>query len=200
MQVFIPQWHDRHHQKKEVFNWNIEPASEVPSRIDVIHNQLILDYPNRINSILIDTNGDRGQWIQQIHSSPYLEFLMNSDKRIQEGQEEFWNDFWYWNNTTKANNALRGRYVRDTYTAFTSAIGDVALRSYNTVHTAGEEVFRGEAPYAYALTRPPGHHAMPDMASGYCYLANASIFANYLKAQWVRVGILDVDFHHGNGA
>ncbi len=41
---------------------------------------------------------------------------------------------------------------------------------------------------------------MRDAASGYCYLSNASIFANYLKERGVKVGILDIDFHHGNGA
>jgi acetoin utilization deacetylase AcuC-like enzyme len=49
---------------------------------------------------------------------------------------------------------------------------------------------------AYALCRPPGHHAGVDLYGGFCYLNNAAIVARHLGA---RVAILDVDYHHGNG-
>lgn len=53
---------------------------------------------------------------------------------------------------------------------------------------------------AYALTRPPGHHAYAARASGHCFLNNAAIAAEVLRAQgFAKVGILDVDVHHGNG-
>jgi acetoin utilization deacetylase AcuC-like enzyme len=52
----------------------------------------------------------------------------------------------------------------------------------------------------YALTRPPGHHAYAARASGHCFLNNAAIAAEVLRAKGVsKVGILDVDVHHGNG-
>ncbi len=51
---------------------------------------------------------------------------------------------------------------------------------------------------AYALCRPPGHHAGPDLFGGYCYLNNAAIAAHSLRAMG-RVAILDIDYHHGNG-
>jgi acetoin utilization deacetylase AcuC-like enzyme len=52
---------------------------------------------------------------------------------------------------------------------------------------------------AYALCRPPGHHAYRDMAGGFCFLNNSAIAAAHLRLRHERVAILDVDVHHGNG-
>jgi acetoin utilization deacetylase AcuC-like enzyme len=52
---------------------------------------------------------------------------------------------------------------------------------------------------AFALTRPPGHHASADVFGGYCYLNNAAIAAQWLADNGMRPAILDVDYHHGNG-
>jgi acetoin utilization deacetylase AcuC-like enzyme len=58
------------------------------------------------------------------------------------------------------------------------------------------ELARAEGETAYALCRPPGHHAGVDTYGGYCYLNNAAIAARQLHA---RAAILDIDYHHGNG-
>ena len=52
---------------------------------------------------------------------------------------------------------------------------------------------------AYALCRPPGHHAYGERSGGFCYLNNAAIAAQYLRRTHRRVAILDIDVHHGNG-
>lgn len=53
---------------------------------------------------------------------------------------------------------------------------------------------------AYALCRPPGHHAFSDAAAGFCYLNNTAVAAAHLRALTSqRVAVLDVDVHHGNG-
>ncbi|MDR9308608.1 Acetylpolyamine amidohydrolase [Burkholderia multivorans] len=52
---------------------------------------------------------------------------------------------------------------------------------------------------AYALCRPPGHHARRDAAGGFCYLNNAAIAAQALLGRHRRVAILDTDMHHGQG-
>jgi acetoin utilization deacetylase AcuC-like enzyme len=57
----------------------------------------------------------------------------------------------------------------------------------------------GGAPFAYALCRPPGHHAFADMAAGFCFLNNAAVAAEVALASGARPVILDVDVHHGNG-
>ncbi|MDH4015911.1 MAG: histone deacetylase family protein, partial [Actinomycetota bacterium] len=67
--------------------------------------------------------------------------------------------------------------------------------------TAGSAMWGpGVIPMAYALCRPPGHHAARDAFGGSCYLNNAAIAAQRLREQGARrVAILDVDAHHGNG-
>ena len=52
---------------------------------------------------------------------------------------------------------------------------------------------------AYALCRPPGHHAYRDLAGGFCFLNNSAIAAAHLRLKHERMAILDVDVHHGNG-
>jgi len=69
--------------------------------------------------------------------------------------------------------------------------------AWTAVHAA-RLVLAGEKS-AYALCRPPGHHAFTDMAGGFCYLNNTAIGAQILRQAHSRVAILDVDLHHGNG-
>jgi acetoin utilization deacetylase AcuC-like enzyme len=81
--------------------------------------------------------------------------------------------------------------VEGTYVAARTAV-DVAL-------TAVDLVLGGTAA-AYGLCRPPGHHAARALYAGYCFFNNAAIAADAIaRATGERVGILDVDFHHGNG-
>jgi acetoin utilization deacetylase AcuC-like enzyme len=78
-----------------------------------------------------------------------------------------------------------------TWQAITSA-ADVAL-------TAQAQITQG-ATSAFALCRPPGHHAARDFYGGYCFFNNAAIAAQaFLDAGAARVAILDIDYHHGNG-
>ena len=57
---------------------------------------------------------------------------------------------------------------------------------------AGEQI-------AYALCRPPGHHAGRDVYGGFCYFNNAALAAERLRESGRRVALLDLDIHHGNG-
>ncbi|MDH3295561.1 MAG: histone deacetylase family protein, partial [Acidimicrobiia bacterium] len=69
-------------------------------------------------------------------------------------------------------------------------------------HTAADLVLAesgGQRPVAFALCRPPGHHASARRFGGYCYLNNAAIAAQTLVNGGRRVAIVDVDYHHGNG-
>lgn len=52
---------------------------------------------------------------------------------------------------------------------------------------------------SYAVCRPPGHHARRDAAGGFCYLNNAAIAAEHMKARFPKIVILDTDMHHGQG-
>ena len=64
--------------------------------------------------------------------------------------------------------------------------------------TAAQAVLDG-APEAYAICRPPGHHADRDLAGGFCYLNNVAIAAHHVARARGRAAILDIDVHHGNG-
>ena len=68
------------------------------------------------------------------------------------------------------------------------------------VALTGAKLVSSGANAAFALCRPPGHHAASDYIGGYCYLNNAAIAAQALRdAGATRVAVLDVDYHHGNG-
>ena len=61
------------------------------------------------------------------------------------------------------------------------------------------ELILGGDDMAYALCRPPGHHASADMAGGFCYLNNTAIATQNMLERYKTAAILDVDLHHGNG-
>jgi acetoin utilization deacetylase AcuC-like enzyme len=73
----------------------------------------------------------------------------------------------------------------------------VTASASSAVHAA--QVVLDGRDVAYALCRPPGHHAYADMAGGFCYLNNSAIAAQYLRRRAKRVAIIDIDVHHGNG-
>lgn len=74
-----------------------------------------------------------------------------------------------------------------------------AIRWSANCAAAAAEAVRNGAPAAYALSRPPGHHAFADLAGGFCFVNNSAIAAMILRQAHDRVAIVDVDLHHGNG-
>ena len=92
-----------------------------------------------------------------------------------------------------------GHYAIDAGTPITPGTWRAVLASVNVALTAQKLVATGEKS-AFALCRPPGHHAGSDFYGGYCFLNNAGIAAQAFRDQGAkRVAILDVDYHHGNG-
>jgi acetoin utilization deacetylase AcuC-like enzyme len=95
--------------------------------------------------------------------------------------------------------ALLGRFSFDAATPVATGTWDAAYWAAQAALTALDVVVGG-ARTAFALCRPPGHHAGADYFGGYCYLNNAAIAARAAQAAGcARVAILDVDYHHGNG-
>jgi acetoin utilization deacetylase AcuC-like enzyme len=78
---------------------------------------------------------------------------------------------------------------------------DIALLSAGGVVAAADAVLDGVVKNAYALVRPPGHHAMPDLAMGFCMFGNAAIAGRHLLdvRKLERIAFVDWDVHHGNG-
>jgi acetoin utilization deacetylase AcuC-like enzyme len=95
--------------------------------------------------------------------------------------------------------ARLGRFSMDASTPIAEGTWESAYWSAQTGLAGLDAVLSGERS-AFALCRPPGHHAGADYMGGYCYLSNAAIAAEAARASGVgRVAILDVDYHHGNG-
>ncbi len=90
-----------------------------------------------------------------------------------------------------------GYWCIDTFTPLNRNAWKAARRGVDCALTAADAVLNGQR-VAYALVRPPGHHAERKVFGGFCYFNNAAIAAHYLSAHG-RVAIVDVDYHHGNG-
>jgi acetoin utilization deacetylase AcuC-like enzyme len=90
------------------------------------------------------------------------------------------------------------RYSIDAATPITATTWQAAVASADCALTAAELIAKDRS--AFALCRPPGHHAGADFYGGYCFLNNAAIAAQYLRDGGAsKVAIVDVDYHHGNG-
>ena len=91
-----------------------------------------------------------------------------------------------------------GWYVGDLSAVIMEGTWQSALVSAHAAISAADAILEGNVA-AFALSRPPGHHAYVDRASGFCFLNNAAIAAERLRSRYARVAILDFDTHHGDG-
>jgi acetoin utilization deacetylase AcuC-like enzyme/GNAT superfamily N-acetyltransferase len=90
-----------------------------------------------------------------------------------------------------------GYYCIDIYSPINRNAYLAAREAVDATLSAAAAIERGEQ-FAYALVRPPGHHAGRDSFGGYCYFNSTAIAAHYLT-DCGRIAILDLDYHHGNG-
>ncbi|HQV69558.1 MAG TPA: histone deacetylase family protein [Thermoflexales bacterium] len=91
-----------------------------------------------------------------------------------------------------------GFYAMDLTAVIVRGTWQAAYSSAQCALMAAQLVANGDRA-AFALCRPPGHHAQRDLAGGYCFINNAAVAANWLAQAGAKVAVLDVDFHHGNG-
>ncbi|WP_428493306.1 histone deacetylase family protein [Rhodopila sp.] len=143
--------------------------------------------------------------IQRLHDAGYLAFLQTAFSRFQALANTgpiLRAPAYAVRHKARRPDAVMGQagwYLSSVSAPIVAATWSAALGSAHAAIDAADDVISGQR-YAYALCRPPGHHAHTDMAGGFCYLNNAAIAAQRMLDRGSgRVAILDFDVHHGNG-
>ncbi len=95
----------------------------------------------------------------------------------------------------------QGKHFLDQDTVLSPGSKLAAFRAVGAVCDAVDKVLTGKADNAFCAIRPPGHHAEPQQAMGFCLFNNIAIAASYARKhyQLERIAIVDFDVHHGNG-
>jgi acetoin utilization deacetylase AcuC-like enzyme len=192
-------WDERqrlHAPASEFFNGALHPAAEHPGRVDAILSAIGATEPPTDFGLAP---------IQCVHDAAYLDFLERAHREwFAAGRQgdAFPYTFPIVGRRARAWNridATLGHYSFDTSTPIGPGTWEASYWSVQTALSGLEAVLGGEHS-AFAFTRPPGHHAGRDYLGGYSYLNHAAICAEAaLAAGKASVGILDVDYHHGNG-
>ncbi|WP_273429809.1 histone deacetylase family protein [Marinobacter sp.] len=140
--------------------------------------------------------------ISKVHDLGYLRFLESAHRRWMKmddwGEEVISNIFVRSPNHLTGILAEAARYQADGSCPIGANTWHAAYWSAQTALGAADALIAGDRT-AYAVCRPPGHHARKDAAGGFCYLNNAAIATEHLKTRFPRIAILDTDMHHGQG-
>ncbi|PWK76144.1 histone deacetylase family protein [Aminobacter sp. AP02] len=199
MKTFYAAEQKRHDPKAFLSMGAQKPNPEQPERVE----RLLLGARGAGSAIHRPANYGLGP-IAAVHTPEYIEFLTHIFERWQrmEGAsaEVIPNIHPIARNGTYPAGAAgqAGYHMADTACPISAETFESACWSAWSAVAATEAVLSGE-PAAYALCRPPGHHAFADVAGGFCFFNNSAIAAQRLRATAARVAILDVDLHHGNG-
>jgi acetoin utilization deacetylase AcuC-like enzyme len=137
--------------------------------------------------------------IRAVHDHGFVEYLYRVCQGLDAGTSVYPYVFPVRNRTRPPRDlALRaGYYCIDTFTPLNGNAYLAAKRAVDCALTAAKQLLEGYR-LAYALVRPPGHHAEPANFGGFCYFNSAAASAHLLSA-YGKVAMLDVDYHHGNG-
>lgn len=191
------QW--RHDPKHFMANGKVSPSPEQSARIEKLTSGA------RAAGCDIEAPRDAGLGpIAALHSPEYITFLKNIYtrwRRIEGAGEEVIPNIHpasRGDSYPKSAVGQAGYHQADTACPIGQGTWEAAYWSAQNAVTGADLIASGERA-AYALSRPPGHHAFGDLAGGFCFLNNAGIAAERLRVQGLRPAILDVDVHHGNG-
>lgn len=200
MQFFASDAHRSHHAL-ELDGSEIIPSWEQPSRADVIAGAIRQRHQHCEPAELDDTV------LTAVHDADYVEFIRTAFERWHaEGERGAAAMGGCWParrmGGTPRPTAIRGQLGYYGFAAdcsITAGTWAAVAASAAIAQSATAAVLDGERA-AFALCRPPGHHASRDQFGGYCYLNNAAIAAAQLLAAGSgRVALVDIDYHHGNG-
>jgi acetoin utilization deacetylase AcuC-like enzyme len=207
MLIFHNPDHTLHHPRQEMFRGRLVPCHESPARLQYVLAELErrpvgeLREPGVVDETLL----------QRVHAPRYLDFLAGAWEEwiaLDAANAELdvlpsvWPVRGFRHDVEPANFAARlGLYSFDAGTPLMGGSWAAARGGAACAINAARAVLAPEGPRAaFALTRPPGHHAGPDFFGGYCFLNNAALAAQALRdGGCTRVAVLDIDYHHGNG-
>jgi acetoin utilization deacetylase AcuC-like enzyme len=197
--------HVLHHGKLEMFRGELVPCFEVPARADYVLREL----KERGLGPIEGPAGFDDAAIARVHAPRYLDFLagawdewvaLDPANAARDALPSYWPIRSFRSDVLPASFPARlGLFSYDAGSPLTAGTWTAARAGAGCALSAAAHVLRGERA-AFALTRPPGHHAGADFFGGYCFLNNAAIAAQALRDAGVeRVAVLDIDYHHGNG-
>ena len=205
MHTFYNDRHALHHGKVEMFRGELVPCFEVPARADYVLRELQerglgpIEGPAEVDDAAL----------ARVHAPRYLEFLagawaewvaLDPANAQRDALPSYWPIRSFRSDVLPASFPARmGLFSYDAGTPLTAGTWTAARAGAGCALGAAACLLQGERA-AFALTRPPGHHAGTDFFGGYCFLNNAAIAAQALRDAGVeRVAVLDIDYHHGNG-
>jgi len=168
---------------------------ESPVRIDSIKKEIFKT--DIFQEIVAESFSE--QYIKAVHHYTLFNYLKKVCAEISPSESLYPYVFPIRNATRppKDRTYAAGYYCIDTFTPITRNAFLAARRAVDCALTAAEKIIE-DYPVAYALIRPPGHHAESKVFGGFCYFNNNAVAAQMLS-DYGKVAILDIDYHHGNG-
>ncbi len=199
MDVFFSDRHHEHDPQSFIVRGRFAQAEETPERGEILSAALAGAKFDLLAPV------DHG-WapLARVHSPEYLEFLSTGHERWLaidgSGPEIIANAFPGRHMAARPQGVVgqAGYHMADGACPIGPGTWKAAQAAADVVLSAADRLIDGTKA-AYALCRPPGHHAFADMTGGFCFLNNVAIAAEHLLPRYGRAAILDFDVHHGNG-
>jgi acetoin utilization deacetylase AcuC-like enzyme len=205
MKIFVNEGHAAHQGRMEMFRGKLVPCFEVPARLDHVLEEL----KARGFGDLQPAGDIDDAALLKVHTARYVEFLkgaweewiaLDPQNAQLDAIPSVWPTRGFRSDVVPRNFAAKlGLFSFDAGSPLTAGTWQAARAGAASAWQGARALLQGERS-AFALTRPPGHHAGADFFGGYCFLNNAAVAAQALRDGGTeRVAILDIDFHHGNG-
>jgi len=198
--VFSP-LHSRRHVKTELDGGLLIEPHEKPSRAETI----LARVKDQALGEILEPEEFGLEPVKRVHTADYVAFLETcwqewlAAGKPGEAIPAVWAGRGMRHRLPRDIDGRLGYYSFAAETSISDGTWEAARASANVALTAQKLVAGGERA-AFALCRPPGHHAHADLFGGYCFFNNAAIVAQAFRDQgYGKVAVLDVDFHHGNG-
>jgi acetoin utilization deacetylase AcuC-like enzyme len=201
MKIFGHDAHCAHEAKCELVPGDLVPTIEIADRID--HVSAVL--AERGFSALADCAPATRDDLLVVHDRDYLSFLETAwDEWAQNYDPALDGIGFVWphrNRPPRAPKAIEGKlgyYFFDGVSPITEHVWSAAIGAAGAARAAATHLSATGEP-AFALVRPPGHHACRNMGGGTSYINHTAFAAATLGSAGARIAVLDVDAHHGNG-